>query len=44
MVLDEGDAMLFPREDAVMMIYDGHPSLGLHCTTNPSLGTLAHSG
>jgi hypothetical protein len=27
-VQDGGDAMPFPREDAVMTIYDGHPPLG----------------
>jgi hypothetical protein len=39
-VLDEGNTTPFLREDAVMMIYDGCPSLGMRCASNPSLGTL----
>jgi hypothetical protein len=34
-VLDEGDTMPFPGEDAVSMIYDGHPSPGMLCMSNP---------
>jgi hypothetical protein len=40
-VLDEGNTTPFLREDAVMMIYDWCPSLGMRCASNPSLGTLA---
>jgi hypothetical protein len=43
-VPDEGDMMPFPREDAVMMIYDVRPSPGMHCMSNPSLGTPARCG
>jgi hypothetical protein len=32
--LDEGDTTPFPGEDAVMMIYDGHPSPGMRHMTN----------
>jgi hypothetical protein len=38
-VPDEGDAKLFLREEIVMMIYGGSPSLGMHHTSDPSLGT-----
>jgi hypothetical protein len=38
---DEGDAMPFPRECAVMTIYDECPSLGMRHASNPSLGTPA---
>jgi hypothetical protein len=41
---DEGDMMPFLREDAVMMIYDGSPTPGMHRGPNPSLGTLARIG
>jgi hypothetical protein len=40
---DEGDKTLFTGEDAVMMIYDGHPSPGMCRMSNPSLGTLVRS-
>jgi hypothetical protein len=43
-VPNEGDAMPFPREDAVMTIYNGHPSPGMHRTSNPSLGTPTRCG
>jgi hypothetical protein len=33
--------MPFLGEDAVMMIYDRHPSLGMHRMSNPSLGITA---
>jgi hypothetical protein len=32
------------QEDIVMMIYDGHPSLGMCLVSNPSLETLVHYG
>jgi hypothetical protein len=41
---DEGDTMPFPREDAIMMIYGGCPSLGVRHASDPSLGTPAHYG
>jgi hypothetical protein len=44
MVSDEGDTMPFPREDAVMTIYDGCSSSGMRCMSNPSLGSLARNG
>jgi hypothetical protein len=40
MEIDEGDAMPFLREDRVKTIYDGHPSLGMHRMSNPSLGNI----
>jgi hypothetical protein len=40
-VPDEGNAMPFPREDAVMTIYDGRPSLRMCHVSNLSLVTLA---
>jgi hypothetical protein len=40
-VPDEVDAVPFPGEDAVMMIYDGRPSLGMHHMPSLSPGTLA---
>jgi hypothetical protein len=40
-VLDEGNTMPFPREDTIMMIYDGHPPPRMHRVSNPSQGTLA---
>jgi hypothetical protein len=43
-VPDEGDTTPFPREDAVLMIYDGCPSPGMRHVSNPSLGTLARCG
>jgi hypothetical protein len=43
-VPDEGDATPFSREDVVMMIYDGCPSLGMRRVSNPSLGTLGRCG
>jgi hypothetical protein len=43
MELDEvpnvDDAMPFPGEDAVIMIYDGCPPSGMRHVSNPSLGT-----
>jgi hypothetical protein len=44
MVSDEGDTMPFPREDAVMTIYDGCSSSGMRCMSNPSLGSPARNG
>jgi hypothetical protein len=41
---DNGDMMPFPREDAVMTIYDGLPSSGMHRVSNPNLRTPAHDG
>jgi hypothetical protein len=41
-VPNKGDVMPFHREDAVMMIYDGSPSPGMHRASDPSLGTPAH--
>jgi hypothetical protein len=43
-VPDEGDMTPFPREDMVMMIYGGSPLPGMHCTSDPSLGTPACCG
>jgi hypothetical protein len=43
-VPDEGGAMPFSREDMVMTIYDGRPSLGVYRVSNPSLGTPARYG
>jgi hypothetical protein len=43
-VPNEGDMMPFPREDAVMTIYDGPPSPGVRLLSNPSPGTPAHCG
>jgi hypothetical protein len=41
----EGDTTSFPREDAVMMIYDGCPSPGRPRVSNLTLGThLAVAG
>jgi hypothetical protein len=40
-VPDEGDAMPFPGEDMVMMIYDGCPSLGVRHMSNSSPGSPA---
>jgi hypothetical protein len=34
--------MPFPNEDTVMMIYDGHPSLGTRRASNLSPGTPTH--
>jgi hypothetical protein len=39
---DEGVTMPFLGEDAVMMIYDRRPSLGMRRVSNPSHGTPAH--
>jgi hypothetical protein len=38
-VPDEGDMTPFLGEDAVMMIYDGRPTVGMCRVPNPSLGT-----
>jgi hypothetical protein len=38
-VPDEDNTTPFLEEDAVMTIYDGRPSLGMRCTSNPSQGT-----
>jgi hypothetical protein len=38
-VPDEGDAVPFPGEDTVMMIYDGRPSPGVRRMSNLSPGT-----
>jgi hypothetical protein len=43
-VPDESDVTPFPRDDAVMMIYDGRPSPRVHRTSNLSPRTLAHYG
>jgi hypothetical protein len=43
-VPNEGNTMPFPREDAVMMIYDTCPPSGMRHVSNLSLGTLAHCG
>jgi hypothetical protein len=43
-VLGEGDTTPFPRKDAVLMIYDGRPSPGMHRVSNASLGTPARYG
>jgi hypothetical protein len=40
-VPDKGDAMRFPREDVVMMIYDGRRSPGVCHMSSLSPGTLA---
>jgi hypothetical protein len=41
---DDGGVMPFPREDTVMMIYDRHPSLGVHRVSDLGPGTLARCG
>jgi hypothetical protein len=41
-VPNEGDTTPFLGEDAVMMIYDGRPSLVMRHVYSPSLGSLAH--
>jgi hypothetical protein len=38
----EGDAMPFPREDAVMMIFGRHPLSEKHGMLDPSTGTPSH--
>jgi hypothetical protein len=43
-VPDKSDVTPFPREDAVMMTYDGRPSLGMCHASNLSLGTPACYG
>jgi hypothetical protein len=43
-VPNEGDLTPFPGEDAVTTIYDGHPSLGVHCVSNPIPGTPTRWG
>jgi hypothetical protein len=43
-VPNEGGMTPFPREDAVMMIYDRHPSPGVRHVSNSGLGALAHCG
>jgi hypothetical protein len=43
-VPDESDVTPFPRDDVVMMIYDGRPSPRVHRTSNLSPRTLAHYG
>jgi hypothetical protein len=43
-VPNEGDATPFPGEDAVMMIYDEHPSSGMRHVSNPSPRNLACYG
>jgi hypothetical protein len=35
-VPNEGDMMPLPREDAIMMIYDGHPLPGMRHMSDPS--------
>jgi hypothetical protein len=35
-ILDEGNAMPFPREDTIMIVYDGHPLLGMRLMSNLS--------
>jgi hypothetical protein len=44
MEVDEGGAMPSPGEDTVMMIYDGHPSLGVCHMSDPGLGAPARHG
>jgi hypothetical protein len=41
-VPDEGHMTPFPRKEAVIMIYDGCPSPGRWCLSDPSIGTPAH--
>jgi hypothetical protein len=43
-VPDEGSATHFPGADVVMVIYDGHPSLGVRHMSDLDPGTLAHCG
>jgi hypothetical protein len=43
-VPNERDTMPFPREDAVMTIYDGRPPPGMHRMSNRSQSTPAHFG
>jgi hypothetical protein len=35
-ILDEGNAMPFPRDDTIMIVYDGHPLLGMRLVSNLS--------
>jgi hypothetical protein len=41
-VPDEGNTTPFLGEDVVMMKYNGRPSPGMCCASNPSLGAPAH--
>jgi hypothetical protein len=44
-VPDEEDTMPFPREDVVMMIYDGHPPLGMcHVSKKPKNSSMLWLG
>jgi hypothetical protein len=43
-VSDEGDMTPFPREDAIMTIYDGCPPLGMCRVSNLNPGTPARYG
>jgi hypothetical protein len=42
--LGGSDTMPFPREEAVITVYDGRPSPGSRRVTNMSPGTLTHYG
>jgi hypothetical protein len=42
-VPNEGDATPFSREDTVMTIYDGRPTMGMRRVSNPSPGIPAHN-
>jgi hypothetical protein len=35
---DKSDTMPFPEENAVMMVYGGHPPSGRHCVSSLSPG------
>jgi hypothetical protein len=43
-VPDEGNMTPFPREDAVMTIYAGHPPPGMRRMSNPTQGTPTRYG
>jgi hypothetical protein len=43
-VLNEDDATSFPKEDVIMMNYDGHPMSGMHRVCNLSPGALTRCG
>jgi hypothetical protein len=43
-VPNKGETMPFPREDEVMMIYDGSSSPRMCRMSNPSPGTPTHYG
>jgi hypothetical protein len=44
MEVDEDDAMPFPGEESIMMIYDERPSPGVHHMSDTGPGAPAHYG